>query len=86
MCKTIQLKEATVETLKKGDLDSEEALKLLTSKDVEELGLSVGRKRVLEAAVGNLRQEAKVQTEPGDPSHPVTTKSLAKDYGLEGRL
>ena len=82
-CKTTQLKEATVETLKKEDLDSEEALKLLTPKDVEGLGLSVGQKRVLESAVRNLRQETKVQTEQRDNKDPVTTKSLAKDGGLE---
>ena len=82
-CKTTKLKEATVETLKKEDLDSEEALKLLTPKDVEELGLSLGQKRVLESAVRNLRQETKVQTEQRDNKDPVTTKSLAKDGGLE---
>ena len=41
-------------------VDSQAALK-----DVEELGLSVGQKRVLEAAITKLRQEAHVQTEPG---------------------
>ena len=50
-CTTAQLKEATVEVLKKEDQDSEEAFQLLTVKDVEELGLSVGQKRVLEVAL-----------------------------------
>ena len=53
-CTTTQLKEATVEALKKEDIDSEGALKLLTEKDVEELGLSVGQKRVFEAALKKL--------------------------------
>ncbi|KAL9977192.1 hypothetical protein ACROYT_G014570 [Oculina patagonica] len=82
-CTTTQLKEATVEALKKEDIDSEAALKLLTEKDVEELGLSVGQKRVLEAALKKLKLEEQAKTEPGDVTDPVTTKSLAKDSGLE---
>ena len=53
---TNQLKEATIEVLKKEDLDSEEALKLLTSNDSESLGLSVGQKRIFEAALRKLKQ------------------------------
>ena len=82
-CTTTQLKEATVEALKKEDIDSEGALKLLTEKDVEELGLSVGQKRVLEAALKKLKLEEQAKTEPVDVTDPVTTKSLAKDSGLE---
>ena len=42
--KSIALKEATVEALKTEDLDNEDALKLLTVKDIEDLGLTVGQK------------------------------------------
>ena len=81
-CETNQLKEATIEVLKKEDLDSEEALKLLTSNDFESLGLSVGQKRIFEAALRKLKQTgAKEKT--SDESTPVTTKTLAKDGGLE---
>ena len=82
-CTTTQLKEATVEALKTEDIDSERALKLLTERDVEELGLSVGQKRVLEAALKKLKLEEQAKTEPVDVTDPVTTKSLAKDGGLE---
>ena len=73
------LKEATVETLEKEDLDSEDALKLLTAKDVEDLGLTVGQKRLLAAALKTLQ----AQTGGVDVPEPVTTKSLAKDGGLD---
>ena len=55
-CEGNQLKEATIEVLKKEDLDSEEALKLLTSNDSENLGLSVGQKHIFEAALRKLKQ------------------------------
>ena len=68
--------------LKEEDLDSEEALKLLTSNDTEVLVLSVGQKRVFEAASRKLKQ-TEVKEPTSDESTPVTTKSLAKDGGLE---
>ena len=77
--KSNALKEATVQTLKKEDLDREEALKLLTAKDVEDLGLTVGQKRLLAAALKTLH----TQTGGVDVPEPVTTKSLAKDGGLD---
>ena len=46
-CEANQLKEAIIATLKIEDLDSEEALKLLSSNDTEALGLSVGQKQFL---------------------------------------
>lgn len=84
-CTTTQLKEATVDALKKEDLHCEEALKLLTVKDVEEFGLSlsVGQKRVLEAALKKLKLGEQAKPEPEDVTDPITTKSLAKDGGLE---
>ncbi|KAJ7370935.1 hypothetical protein OS493_029010 [Desmophyllum pertusum] len=39
--KSNSLKEATVETLKKRTSDSEDSLKLLVAKDIEDLGLGV---------------------------------------------
>ena len=77
--KSNALKEATVETLKKEDLDSEDALKLLTAKDVEDLGLTVGQKRLLAAALTTLQAPS---VKP-DVAEPVKTKSLAKDGGLD---
>ena len=41
-CTTTKLTETSVDTLKKEDLDTEEALKLLTPTDLEKLGLSKG--------------------------------------------
>jgi len=66
----------------KEDLDSEEALKLLTSNDTDALGLSLGKKQVFEAALRKLKL-TEVTESTTDESIPVTTKSLAKDGSLE---
>lgn len=79
----LALKEATVEALKKEDLDNEDSLKLLTAKDIEDLGLTVGQRRVLGAAVTRLQQGKQAPPEDMPPSTPVTTKTLAKDGGLD---
>ena len=50
-CTATKLTETSVDILKKEDLDTEEALQLLTPTDLEKLGLSIGQKRVLEAAL-----------------------------------
>jgi len=68
--------------LKKEDLDSQEALKLLTSNDTDALGLSLGQKRVFEAVLRRLKVTG-VTESTTNKSIPVTTKSLAKDGGLE---
>ena len=73
------LKEATVETLKIEDLDSEDAPKILTAKDIEDLGLTVGLKWLLAAAQTTLQ----APTVKLDVAEPVTTKSLAKNGGLD---
>ena len=52
----LALKEAIVEALKKEDVDNEDSLKLLTVKDIEDLGLTVGQRRVLGTAVTGLQQ------------------------------
>ena len=44
-----------MDILKKEDLDTEEALQLLTPTDLEKLGLSIGQKCVLEVALKKLR-------------------------------
>ena len=81
-----KLTETSVDILKKEDLDTEEALQLLTPTDLEKLGLSIGQKRVLEAALKKLRKDVNEKPSPGDAtgaSDPITTKSLASDGGLE---
>lgn len=45
-CEANQLIEATIEVLKKEDLESEEALKFLSSSDSENLGLIESQKHV----------------------------------------
>ena len=85
-CTATKLTETSVDILKKEDLDTEEALQLLTPTDLEKLGLSIGQKRVLEAALKKLRQDVNEKPSPGDAtgaSDPITTKSLASDGGLE---
>ena len=81
-CKANQLKEATIEVLKKEDLDSEEALKFLSSGDSENLGLSKSQKHLFEAALRKLKQTS-VKEMMSDKNTPVTTKTLMKDGGLE---
>ena len=85
-CTATKLTETSVDILKKEDLDTEEALQLLTPTDLEKLGLSIGQKRVLEAALKKLRKDVNENPSPGDAtgaSDPITTKSLASDGGLE---
>ena len=85
-CTATKLTETSVDILKKEDLDTEEALQLLTPSDLEKLGLSIGEKRVLEAALKKLRKDVTEKPSPGDAtgaSDPITTKSLASDGGLE---
>ena len=72
--------------LNKEDLDTQEALQLLTPTDLEKLGLRIGQKRVFEAALKKLRKDVNEKPSLGDatgPSDPITTKSLASDGGLE---
>ena len=72
--------------LNKEDLDTKEALQLLTPTDLEKLGLSIGQKRVFEAALKKLRKDVSEKPSLGDvtgASDPITTKSLASDGGLE---
>ena len=42
-CTATKLTETSVDILKKEDLDTEEALQLLTPMDLEKLGLSIGQ-------------------------------------------
>ena len=85
-CTATKLTETSVDILKKEDLNTEEALQLLTSTDLEKLGLSIGQKRDLEAALKKLPKDVNEKPSLGDAtaaSDPITTKSLASDGGLE---
>ena len=70
----LALKEATVEALKKEDLDNEDSLKLLTAKDIEDLGLTVGQRGVLGVAVTRLQQGKQAPPEDMPPAHPLRPK------------
>ena len=75
-----------MDILKKEDLDTKKALQLLTPMNLENLGLSIGQKCVLEAALKKLQKDVNKKPSPGDAtgvSDPITTKSLASDGGLE---
>ena len=75
-----------MDILKKEDLDTKKVLQLLTPMNLENLGLSVGQKWVLEAALKKLQKDVNKKPSPGDAtglSDPVTTKSLASHGGLE---
>ena len=57
-------------------------MKLLISNDSKNLGLGVGQKRIFEAALRKIKQTGAKETTSNE-STPVTTKTLAKDGGLE---
>ena len=85
-CTATKLRETSVDILKKEDLDTEEALQLLAPTDLEKLGLSIGQKHALEAALKKLRKDVNEKPLLGDAtgaSNPITTNSLARDGGLE---
>ena len=75
-----------MDILKKEDLDTRKALQLLTQMNLENLGLSIGQKCVLEAALKKLQKDVNEKPSPGDAtdaSDTITTKSLASNGGLE---
>ena len=85
-CTATKLTETSVDILKKEDLDTEEALQLLTLTDLAKLGLSIGQNCILEAALKKLQKDVNEKPSPGDATganDPITTKSLASDGGLE---
>ena len=85
-CTATKRTETSVDILKTEDFDTEEALQLLTLTDLERLGLSIGQKRVLEAAMKKLRKDVKEKPSLFDAtgtSYLVTSKSLASDGGME---
>ena len=85
-CTATKLTETSVDILKKEDLNTEEALQLLTLMDLENLGLSMGQKCVLEAALKKWQKDVNEIPSPGDAigaSNPITTRSLARNGGLE---
>ncbi|KAK3753557.1 hypothetical protein QZH41_001658 [Actinostola sp. cb2023] len=82
------LKKATVDELEKNDLDSVEALQLVAAEDIATLELTLGQRKLLLQAVQGLsktkneeKEDNKIKSE--DETTPVTTKTLAKDGGLE---
>ena len=84
-----KLNETSVDILKKEDLNTEEALQLLTLMDLENLGLSIGQKCVLEAALKKLYKDVNEKPSPGDAtgaSDSITTKSLARNGGESAGL
>ena len=85
-CGNAGLKESTIEILKENDLDNEGALSLLTPNDV-----ATGQAKLLTKAVDSLRSgpipaKAKEKAAENENKAPVTTKSLAKDSGLQQLL
>jgi len=83
------LKEGTIEQLKKNDLDSQEALKLVNSDDIGTLDLTLGQRKILLHALALLHSKEKSSTSEVTKSSEtvsVTTKSLANDEGLEELL
>ena len=88
-CSDNGLKESTIETLKKNDLDSQDALKLVHANDIGTLDLTLGQRKLFTQALKLLNgTDADHKTEGKHPSEgtPVTTKSLANDGGLEELL
>ena len=85
-CTATKLTETSVDILKKEDLDTRKALQLLTQMNLENLGLSIGQKCVLEVALKKLQKDVNEKPSPGDAtgaSDTITTKSLVSNGGLE---
>ena len=82
-CSDNGLKESTIETLRRNDLDSQDALKLVHADDVGTLDLTLGQRRLFMQALNLLNgndQDQKTEEKHPSQSTPVTTKSLANDY------
>ncbi|KAL9962934.1 hypothetical protein ACROYT_G032089 [Oculina patagonica] len=79
-CETNGLKKETSELLTKQDLDTKEALALVTESDVASLEMTLGQRKLLVKAITGLRKGSNATLLDPDP---VTTKSLAKDGGLD---
>ncbi|KAK3703835.1 hypothetical protein QZH41_012447, partial [Actinostola sp. cb2023] len=82
------LKKATVDELDKNDLDILEAIKLVAAEDIATLELTLGQRKLLLQAVQGLSKTKNEEKEDNqikseDETTPVTTKTLAKDGGLE---
>ena len=85
-CSENGLKQNTVESLEKNDLDSEDALKLIQADDVATLDLILGQRKLFMQALKLLSDtdpDQKPEEKHSSKSTPVTTKSLANDGGLE---
>jgi len=83
------LKQSTMETLEKNDLDSEDALKLVHADDVAMLDLTLGQRKLFILALTLLNgtdPAHKPEEKHSSESTPVTTKTLAHDGGLEDLL
>lgn len=88
-CSDNGLKESTIEALKKNDLDSQEALKLVQADDVGTLDLTLGQRKLFMQALKSLNgtdTAHKTEETHSSEATPVTTKSLANDGGLEDLL
>ena len=88
-CSENGLKQSTVESLEKNDLDSEEALNLVQADDVATLDLTLGQRKLFMQALKLLsgtNPDQKPEEKHSSESTPVTTKSLANDGGLEDLL
>ena len=75
-CDTTGLKKETSELLTKQDLDTKEALVLVTESDITNLEMTLGQRKLLVKAITELRKGSNVTTLDPDT---VTTKSLAKE-------
>ena len=81
-CESNGLTPKTASTLKGQNLNVAEAVKLLSTNDIAELGLTKGQTKLLTKAVNDL----KTPLQPGKLTATITTTSLAKDQGLDELL
>ncbi|XP_020891953.1 uncharacterized protein LOC110231286, partial [Exaiptasia diaphana] len=91
--KEAKLKEATKECLKAKDFDEQEALELITLKDIDAMDITLGQKRLLEKAIINLKGGPTDTSNPTPnptaaqkPAEKITTSTLAKESGLNALL
>lgn len=79
-CDTNGLKKETAELLNKQVINTKDVLVLITESDVAKLEMTLGQRKLLAKALGELQNDS--STTLIDPE-PVTTKSLAKNGGLD---
>ena len=84
-CKTHKITRKTEALLRKEALDSPEALALLTTQDLYELGLPLGQRKLMQVALSMWQPDNSKNDASGDASdRPPTDRALGDVQGADG--